>query len=175
MRNTGDKAFDFQALLHTYHAVPHGRDITDAHVSGLAGATYIDKLQSGREVAEADDPVLIAAETDRIYKEVDGGVRLSFEGDTDSSESVLVERGARSGGADVASDVVLWNPWIDKAARMGDFGDNEWHSMLCIEPGHVSSFRTLDAAATYELWQRISTPAASKPDATAAGSGSAAL
>ena len=32
---------------------------------------------------------------------------------------------------------VVWNPWIDKARAMPDFGDDEWRGMLCIETANV--------------------------------------
>lgn len=32
---------------------------------------------------------------------------------------------------------VVWNPWIDKAAAMADFGDDEWTGMVCVEVCNV--------------------------------------
>jgi glucose-6-phosphate 1-epimerase len=32
---------------------------------------------------------------------------------------------------------VVWNPWINKSAKMADFGDNEWPGMVCIETANV--------------------------------------
>ena len=40
--NTGDTAFDFTAALHSYFEV---LDISAAKVVGLAGLTYLDKVQ----------------------------------------------------------------------------------------------------------------------------------
>ena len=31
----------------------------------------------------------------------------------------------------------VWNPWVDKAKRMGDFGDDEYKRMLCVEVRHA--------------------------------------
>jgi len=28
---------------------------------------------------------------------------------------------------------VVWNPWIAKARRMTDFGDEEYYGMVCVE------------------------------------------
>jgi hypothetical protein len=33
---------------------------------------------------------------------------------------------------------VVWNPWIDKAKAMPDFGDDEWPNMLCIETANAA-------------------------------------
>lgn len=31
----------------------------------------------------------------------------------------------------------MWNPWIEKASTMRDFGNDEWTGMLCVEGGNV--------------------------------------
>ena len=36
-----------------------------------------------------------------------------------------------------SASTVVWNPWIDKAHRMHDFGDDEWTAMVCIEGGNL--------------------------------------
>jgi glucose-6-phosphate 1-epimerase len=36
-------------------------------------------------------------------------------------------------------DVVLWNPHIEKAAAMSDFGDDEWRRMVCLEAAQAGS------------------------------------
>jgi len=28
---------------------------------------------------------------------------------------------------------VVWNPWVEKSARMPDFGADEWPRMCCVE------------------------------------------
>ncbi len=32
-----------------------------------------------------------------------------------------------------SASAVVWNPWIDKARRMPDFGDDEYRGMICVE------------------------------------------
>lgn len=36
-------------------------------------------------------------------------------------------------------DAVVWNPWIAKAKSTGDFGDEEYKEMLCVEPAIAAS------------------------------------
>jgi glucose-6-phosphate 1-epimerase len=36
---------------------------------------------------------------------------------------------------------VVWNPWIEKAKRMADFGDDEWPGMLCVEAANTGAHR----------------------------------
>lgn len=31
------------------------------------------------------------------------------------------------------SDAVVWNPWVDKAAKMADFGDDEYKVRVAAE------------------------------------------
>lgn len=50
-------------------------------------------------------------------------------------------------------DTVIWNPWIDKAREIGDFGDDEFPNMLCVEAGHVSSPVILLPGTAFEASQ----------------------
>lgn len=36
-------------------------------------------------------------------------------------------------------DVVLWNPWADKAKALADMGDEEFRHMVCVEPAVAGS------------------------------------
>lgn len=38
------------------------------------------------------------------------------------------------------ADAVLWNPWVEKAASMGDFGDEEYREMVCVEPANAACY-----------------------------------
>lgn len=38
---------------------------------------------------------------------------------------------------------------------MADFGDDEFHRMLCVEPGHVSDFRPLQPGELWAVQQEI--------------------
>lgn len=33
----------------------------------------------------------------------------------------------------------MWNPWVEKAREIQDFGDDEYPNMICVEAGHVSA------------------------------------
>lgn len=48
---------------------------------------------------------------------------------------------------------VIWNPWIDQAREMSDFGDDEFPNMLCVESGHVSSPVILLPGTAFEASQ----------------------
>jgi D-hexose-6-phosphate mutarotase len=145
--NTGDAAIPLSEALHSYFAV---RDIRSASVTGLAGQPYIDKLPAERPILTQTGPVTFTAETDRVY--------------TDSSlECVIIDpvmrRRIRISKQNSLS-TVIWNPWITKAARMPDFGDNEYTEMLCVETANcdINAF-TLPAGKTHAMTTRISVDA----------------
>ncbi|KAI4120148.1 MAG: hypothetical protein LQ345_000104 [Seirophora villosa] len=145
VRNTGSSNYDFQVLFHTYLAVD---DITQTTISGLEEAAFIDKTQAAKQVEPANKPISITAETDRVY--------------TLASEKPLTvaEQGEPRYEItrDMLSDVVVWNPWMDKAKGMADFGPEDgYKKMVCVEAGSVSAWNTLEAGETWEGGQRLKT------------------
>ena len=48
------------------------------------------------------------------------------------------------------ADTVLWNPWSQDVQRLADLGAEEYRSMLCVEPGQVSSPVMLLPGTAYE-------------------------
>jgi glucose-6-phosphate 1-epimerase len=36
------------------------------------------------------------------------------------------------------NDMHARNPWIDKAQKMSDFGDDEWRVMVCLEAANIA-------------------------------------
>lgn len=49
--------------------------------------------------------------------------------------------------------LVIWNPWIDQAREIADFGDDEYPNMVCVESGHVSSPVILLPGTAFEASQ----------------------
>lgn len=124
--NTGSTPFTITEALHTYLSVD---DVHRAAVDGLAGTRYADKVQEKISV-QPEALLTFHEETDRVY-------------DT-TTECVLIDGARRVRISKHGShSTVIWNPWIDKAARMSDFGDEEWTGMLCIEAANA-----LDSAVT---------------------------
>lgn len=57
---------------------------------------------------------------------------------------------------DNLGDVVVWNPWTDKAQGLGDFAPKSgYQNMLCVEPGAVSGWQTLEPGEAFEGAQSI--------------------
>lgn len=117
--NRDTRPFTLTQAFHPYFRV---RNIMDVSVLGLDQATFKDRLTglSGKQ----EGPLIIRAETDRLFT---------------PSAPACVLRDAGLGRAlaltfSGTKQLVVWNPWIDKAHAMADFRDDEYTRMLCIEP-----------------------------------------
>ncbi len=131
----------FEEALHTYFAVS---DILRISVEGLEGVGYIDKVD-GAKIKEASGQLIrFTGECDRVYLDSDTDCVLR---DTDRSIRV---RKANSHAT------VVWNPWVEKSARMADFGDDEWRHMVCVETANVGKHSiTLAPGESHTLTARI--------------------
>jgi D-hexose-6-phosphate mutarotase len=117
--NIDNKPFTCGGALHSYFNVS---SITNIMIKGLEGCSYIDKLDQGRRNVQ-DDAVSIRSETDRIY--LDTKTDCTIEDSGMHRRIGISKNGSRT--------TVVWNPWIDKAKKMKDFGDSEYKSMVCVE------------------------------------------
>ncbi|KAF3764389.1 galactose mutarotase-like protein [Cryphonectria parasitica EP155] len=142
--NKADKAFEFEVLLHTYLRV---KDITQVAVDGLDASQYIDKVD-GASTKTQSSSITITGETDRVYTPAQG-----------PSEPVIVTEGGSkifSVVRDNLTDVVVWNPWTEKAAGIGDFAPKDgFKQMICVEAGSVKGFQTLEPGDAFEGAQTI--------------------
>lgn len=120
VENKDAKPMEFTEALHTYLAVG---DVAKVSVRGLEGTDYIDKMVDNSRRREGDDPITLRGETDRIY--VNTAAACVIEDPILSRRLIISKAGSRM--------TVVWNPWVEKAKRMPDFGDEEWPGMLCIE------------------------------------------
>jgi D-hexose-6-phosphate mutarotase len=121
--NLGQRDLVLGEALHTYFRVS---DVRKVSVTGLAGAGYWNKV-TGTRAVQGPDPVTFAAQTDRVYLNSAGEVVLHDE--QMGRDIRIAKRGSKS--------TVVWNPWVEKAAAMPDFGDDEWPEMLCIETANA--------------------------------------
>ena len=124
IRNTSEGALVVEEAFHTYLAVA---DVRQVSIVGLANTTYIDKTLAMARKTEGEAPITIVGETDRRY--LNTRARCIVE-DPVLARRITIEKS----GSDSS---ILWNPWIEKAKAMADFGDDEWPRMLCVESGNV--------------------------------------
>lgn len=118
IENTGAQVFAFTAALHAYLAV---REVEESRIEGLHGFHYRDRTAADRVERDSGDVLVIEAETDRIYHDVD--------------RPLLLREYDRSLGinADGFPDVVVWNPWVARSAALADLPDDGFRHLLCIE------------------------------------------
>jgi glucose-6-phosphate 1-epimerase len=126
VKNTGGASFRFEEALHTYFRVGH---VEEARVQGLNAVSYLDKTNSNLKKTQQGQ-VVIMSETDRVYLNTTGALALE--------DHALRRR------IDITKEnsftTVVWNPWVEKAKALADFGAAEWTQMLCIETCNVSDF-----------------------------------
>ena len=121
--NRDTRPFTLTQAFHPYFQVRHIKDIL---VRGLDNAPYTDLLTG--LAATQQNALDIRSETDRLYA-------------PGTPECVLHDPGAGRAIALAytgAKRLVVWNPWINKARAMPDFGDDEYTRMLCIEPANAA-------------------------------------
>lgn len=122
--NEGSEPFAVADAFHTYFRVG---DIDRASVRGLANVSYDDRL--GEPCVRAQDgDVTITGETNRIYHSPAACDIV----DPSLGRTITV-------GKESFPETVVWNPWIERAKAMADFGDDEYRSMLCVEAASVGS------------------------------------
>jgi len=122
--NLGKTAFTLGEALHTYFLVG---DVRKATVHGLDGCTYIDKMDDG-ERKQQQGAVGISDEADRIY--------LGTGNCTEIHDPVMGRKIViRSEGS---ASMVVWNPWVKTAAKMGDLGPDGYLKMLCVETANAA-------------------------------------
>ncbi|CAB4058655.1 E5.1.3.15 [Lepeophtheirus salmonis] len=124
VHNKSEKEFDFTFCFHTYFNVP---DVKKCAIEGLKDLEYIDKVKGGAKTNESRPKVTISDSTDSIYL---------------SAPDVITLHGAQNGHSiqikkSGIKDVVVWNPWIENAKKMSDFGDEGYTNMVCVEPANA--------------------------------------
>jgi len=161
--------FDFNALLHTYYRVEEKiseefaknsgyAPLDNVKIAGLAGANFMDKVPTQNE--EKASGMIVKGETDRVYKNSPDLMILK-----NKSNLLLLGKKAKltdknGSSEELPADVVVWNPWAEKAKKMGDFGDAEYHEMMCVEPGRVSEAQQLAPGAVWEITQTVTAASA---------------
>ncbi len=114
--NTGDQPFTYSGALHTYFNIA---EVSQVSLAGLPH-NYLDKLAHFAPVNS--DHFALDRAMDRVYLQEDARLSLS----TGHQTLQLEHRHSNAS--------VVWNPWQEGAAKMGDFDDAGWQHMLCVEP-----------------------------------------
>ncbi|MBE6357649.1 MAG: D-hexose-6-phosphate mutarotase [Lentisphaerae bacterium] len=121
INNPGAEDFSFSGALHTYFNVS---DVEKISVEDLDGIRYLDTVINETDFQRG--ALKVDREIDRMFptcgstRIIDPGYKRIIHIDKYGSDSTVV-----------------WNPWIDKSIRMADYGDEEYHTMICVEAARV--------------------------------------
>ena len=138
-RNTSAAPISIGQALHTYFEVS---DIREVAISGLEGCPYIDKVDGGSRKQQIG-AVTFNGETDRIYLHSTADCVIQDSGQRRRIR--ISKRGSHS--------TVVWNPWIEKAAKMGDLGDDGYLRMVCVESANAADdVVIIPAGGEHRLW-----------------------
>lgn len=142
-RNREPKPLTLSEALHTYF---HVSDVRNIAIHGLDGCEYLDKVDGGRRKRQSG-PVTFDGETDRVY--LDTAADCLIE-DAGLSRRIRIEKQG-------SSTTVVWNPWVEKAARMSDFEDDGYLRMVCVESANAAENQiTLGPGEEHRLSVRYS-------------------
>ena len=158
--NTDSEPFAITEALHSYFRV---KDVRDVRVTGLDGVRYIDRAPGGADGVQAGD-IAFSAETDRIY------VGAPEECSVDDKSTGRKIRIAKEGG----NAAVVWNPWIEKTARLADLLPDDYLRFVCVETANAGgtpveitpgATHKLTATICAELFDANGKPVAVRPKA----------
>ena len=168
-------SFTFEALLHSYFATGvnsiNDENGGSVRINGLEGTQYLSKPQNNALCNEASNNFPLIGEVDRIYLLNNNEVTITgiqnTNNNTDNNKSFNSIRVQRKAAIRDASpglrqvvehsqlDVVVWNAGPVKCASIADFGPEDWHNYVCIEPGRVSKPAELAPGKLWYIQQTI--------------------
>jgi glucose-6-phosphate 1-epimerase len=113
------------------------------------GAEYIDSLQGGK-ICQGGAELVLTDTIDRVYTQPEAQILVT---DKKLERTLSVENQGHN-------SAVLWNPWAEGAAGMGDMQDDGYLTMLCVESTlHAPSLeagKTLQPGESHQLITTIS-------------------
>jgi glucose-6-phosphate 1-epimerase len=125
VRNTGQGPLTFEEALHSYLAVSDVRQIA---LTGLEGATYIDKTDAFKRKVAPPGALEVRGETDRVFLGTQAAVTLRDP--AWQRRIVVTKKGSNT--------TIVWNPWSQKAKVIPDLGDDDWQGMVCVETANAA-------------------------------------
>jgi D-hexose-6-phosphate mutarotase len=125
--NRGSQVLTITEALHTYFQVS---DVRHVSITGLDEVHYLDKPDDYREKIQSGE-ITVTSEIDRIY--LDTAADCIIEDPGLHRKITIAKSGSQS--------TVVWNPWIDKSAQMGDMDAQAYLHMLCIESANAATNR----------------------------------
>jgi glucose-6-phosphate 1-epimerase len=121
--NTGETDLRFEEALHTYNQVS---DVANVRLQGLDAVEFLDNTDSNKAKIQNGD-MTISSATDSAFIGTPSAVDLI---DPKLSRHIRMKKAN-------SLTTVVWNPWREGAARLGDLGDVEWTQFLCVEASNI--------------------------------------
>lgn len=139
--NTGKKTLKYSGALHTYFNISEIRKIK---ITGLEGIPYYDALAG--ENGMDSTPIKFKSEFDCVY--FDKGDPCVIHDPQYKRRIVITKSGSLSS--------VVWNPWVAKSKRLQDFGDLDYHTMVCVETANArQDSRSLKPGKSHTITSKI--------------------
>ncbi|ORC93744.1 aldose 1-epimerase-like protein [Trypanosoma theileri] len=142
VNNDSASDVEFTFAFHTYFAVD---DIEQTLVNGVNLTPYIDSLSKERKVRHPEQFWGFMGEVDRIYLNQRCAVML-----LDMSK----KRTTHIAGVNLP-DVVLWNPWVEKSAKMKDLPPDGYKKFVCVEHGAIGKKVKIPPKGEWKASQQI--------------------
>ncbi|WP_434662756.1 D-hexose-6-phosphate mutarotase [Klebsiella sp. MISC125] len=112
--------FSFSAALHSYLSTP---DIHTTHIHGVGTQGY--DTVAGQPLQNLPSPLSISGEFGAICSQAEP-----------QTELVTRERTLRLTHVN-NSNVVVWNPWQQRAEQISDMPDDGWQKFVCLETAAI--------------------------------------
>ena len=115
------RPFSFTTALHAYFTC----DAPNTIVPDFDQVQYTDSLEKDETKIKSTQigDINFPAEVDRVYLHTPNFITIPSTG-------LTIEK-------DNLPEAVVWNPYIEKAAGMGDLPDDTWKHFVCIEPARI--------------------------------------
>lgn len=121
--NTGPASFRFEEALHTYFRVS---GVANVSIRGLDQITYLDNVDGNNKKTQSGD-LTFTKQTDNAFLDVHSAADLI---DPTWRRTIRTEKAN-------SATTVVWNPWQEGAASLGDLGTDEWRQFACVEASNI--------------------------------------
>ena len=136
--NTGQEQIAVGGALHTYLSVG---SIHSTSVGGLGGKPYLDTVGDHIERIQ-NGGITFKGEVDRIYQDTSNTIKVL---DENKRRILIIDRTG-------SNTAVVWNPWTEKAAGLGDLPNEAYQDFVCVEAANaLNDVRILAPGAQHSL------------------------
>ena len=144
MYNSSDTPQKITSALHNYFSVS---DISNIQIKGLDGAAFFDKSKEVHHYGTQKGNISFSDAVTKVFFPTAATAEIL---DPVWNRNIIIEKSG-------SQSTVVWNPWIDKACAMPDFGNDEYRQMVCIETANATDdARLLLPGVPHTLSQKIS-------------------